>query len=119
MHAVLGLWLFSGEGYDSVLGRTVPLLGGAASLAGPVPTGPVPTGPVPTGPVPTGPGPTGAALSKSRVRLDAATPCHHCGHRRSDQGDPLAALTSGIATHPRNHTDRSDLASRHLRRSKE
>ena len=49
MHAVLGLCLFSGEGYDSVLGRTVPLLGGAAAMAGPVPTG--------------------AALSKSRVRL--------------------------------------------------
>jgi hypothetical protein len=49
VHAVLGLCLFSGEGYDAVLGRTMPLLGGAAAMGGRVPTG--------------------AALSKARVRV--------------------------------------------------
>jgi hypothetical protein len=45
-----------------------------------------------------------AVLRLTRARLDADTPCHHCGHRPSDHGDPLAALTSSIATHPRNRT---------------
>jgi hypothetical protein len=49
VHVVLGLCLFSGEGYDTVLGRTVPLLGGAAAMAGRVPTG--------------------AALSRARARV--------------------------------------------------
>jgi hypothetical protein len=49
VHAVLGLCLFSGEGYDAVLGRAMPLLGGAAAMAGRVPTG--------------------AALSKARARV--------------------------------------------------
>lgn len=48
-----------------------------------------------------------AVLRMTRARLDADTPCHHCGHRPSDQADPLAALTSSIATHPRNRTGRS------------
>jgi hypothetical protein len=48
-----------------------------------------------------------AVLRLTRARLDADTPCHHCGHRPSDHGDPLAALTSSIATHPRNRTGRS------------
>jgi len=48
-----------------------------------------------------------AVLRMTRARLDADTPCHHCGHRPSDQADPLAALTSSIANHPRNRTGRS------------
>jgi hypothetical protein len=34
VQVVLGLCLFSGEGYDSVLARLVPLLGGAAAVGG-------------------------------------------------------------------------------------
>jgi hypothetical protein len=49
VHAVLGLCLFSGEGYDSVLGRVMPLLGGAAAVGGVVPSG--------------------AALSQARARV--------------------------------------------------
>jgi hypothetical protein len=49
VHVVLGLCLFSGEGYDSVLGRVMPLLGGAAMVGGAVPTG--------------------AALSRARMRV--------------------------------------------------
>lgn len=48
-----------------------------------------------------------AVLRITRNRLNADTPCHHCGHRPSDTGDPLAALTSSIAAHPRNRTGRS------------
>ncbi|MFF3159366.1 hypothetical protein [Streptomyces sp. NPDC057910] len=44
----------------------------------------------------------------TRARLDADTPCHHCGHRPSDQKtDPLATLTGAITTQPRNRTNRS------------
>lgn len=39
VHVVLGLCLFSGEGYDSVLARVMPLLGGAAAVGGAVPSG--------------------------------------------------------------------------------
>jgi hypothetical protein len=49
VHVVLGLCLFSGEGYDSVLERVMPLLGGAAAVGGAVPTG--------------------AALSRARTRV--------------------------------------------------
>jgi hypothetical protein len=38
MHAVLALCLFSGEGYDCVLARIMPLLGGAAAACGAVPS---------------------------------------------------------------------------------
>jgi hypothetical protein len=48
-----------------------------------------------------------AVLRITRARLDADTPCRNCGHRPSDTGDPLAALTSGIAAHPRKRTGRS------------
>jgi hypothetical protein len=46
VHAVLGLCLFNGEGYDSVLARTMPLLGGVV--------------------------PSGAALSQARGRVGEA-----------------------------------------------
>jgi hypothetical protein len=39
VHVVLSLCLFSGEGYDSVLERTWPLLGGVAAVGGAVPSG--------------------------------------------------------------------------------
>ena len=50
MVAVLGLCLFSGEGYDSVLARVMPLLGGPARMSGTAPPG-------------------ASALSQARVRL--------------------------------------------------
>jgi hypothetical protein len=48
-----------------------------------------------------------AVLRITRTHLDADTPCHNCGHRRSDTADPTAALTSAIAAHPHNRTGRS------------
>jgi hypothetical protein len=48
-----------------------------------------------------------AVLRITRNRLNADTPCRNCGHRPSDTGDPITALTSSIAAHPRNKTGRS------------
>ena len=48
-----------------------------------------------------------AVLRPTRTHLQADRGCHHCGHRPSDHGDPLDALTNGIAAHPRNRTSRS------------
>jgi hypothetical protein len=48
-----------------------------------------------------------AVLRVTRARLDADAPCRNCGHRPSNLGDPLDALTSSIAAHPHNRTGRS------------
>jgi hypothetical protein len=47
-----------------------------------------------------------AVLRITRARVDADTPCRNCGHRPSDTADPITALTSAIAAHPRNRTSR-------------
>jgi transposase IS4-like protein/DDE family transposase len=48
-----------------------------------------------------------AVLRITRAHLDTDTPCRNCGHRPSNLSDPLDALTSSIAKHPRNRTGRS------------
>jgi hypothetical protein len=48
-----------------------------------------------------------AVLRITRASLVADTPCRNCGHRPSDTGDPISALTSDVAAHPRNRTGRS------------
>jgi hypothetical protein len=56
-----------------------------------------------------------AVLRLARSHLDADTPCRNCGHRPSDQGNPLDALTSDIAAHPRNRTSRNRTSPRTAR----
>jgi hypothetical protein len=48
-----------------------------------------------------------AVLRITRASLDADAPCRNCGHRPSDTSNPITALTSDIAAHPRNRTGRS------------
>jgi hypothetical protein len=56
-----------------------------------------------------------AVLRVTRAHLDADAPCRNCGHRPSNLSDPLDALTSGIAAHPRNRTGRSRTSPRTAR----
>jgi hypothetical protein len=41
-----------------------------------------------------------AVLRLTRAHLQADSACRHCGHRPSDLGNPLTALTGDIAVHP-------------------
>lgn len=58
-----------------------------------------------------------AVLRLTRAHLQADTGCRHCGHRPSDSDldNPLTALTSDIAAHPRNRTGRSRTSPRTAR----